>query len=245
MRLLLFIALFFPFCMGATAQSSGNALYIEYGYPNIPERDPQLMSGYGYARYRVYADDRFISVENAQVLPEGENQGLRSGFIQDRQGGEVYLCVEVGQERFRKRTNAQETEMFHDLTTRMPKGMMNLIGTNKTERILGHDCLQYWLIPEGQTDTMVVYLNNRLVPASGVRNFPMAVHQGGEFHGVVLGRDDKTDKGQVIPFRALSIDINKPKDIAAVLAGYRTVSEEEGNTILQRWITSGMETDRQ
>jgi len=244
MRIALLVALVVAVGFAMNAQSTAKSVYIEYGYPDIPDADPAVQSVYGHARYRVYADDRYTTVENARLMPGETAQGLRSGFIQDRRSGDVYLCVEVGQDRFRKRANAEEASLFESLTARMYQGKMNLIGTNTTQRIMGLDCLQYWLIPEGSTDTLIVYLNNRLIPAGAVRNFPMAVFQGGEFHGVVLGRDDRTDGGGVIPFRALSMDIDKPQDVAALLTGYRTVSEEEGNAILQRWLQSGMQTDK-
>jgi hypothetical protein len=244
MRIALLVALVVAVGFAMNAQPTARPLYIEYGYPGIPDTDVALKSVYGDTRYRVYADDRYTSVENAPLMPGEAAKGLRSGFIQDRRSGEVYLCVEAGQERFRKRANTEETELFELLTARMYQGEMSLIGTNKIQRIMDRDCLQYWLIPKGSTDTMVVYLNNRLLPSSAVRNFPMAVYQGGEFHGVVLGRDDRTDDGRVIPFRALAIDVDQPQDVAAALAGYRTVSEAEGNTILQRWLQSGMQTDK-
>ncbi len=225
----------------AQAQSAG-AIYIEYGYPEISKDDQAMMAMYGYAKYRVYADDKFLSVENLQDLPANMSSetgaGLRTSFTKDRKTNEVFLCMSVGDDRIRKKADQEEREQFDVMTRMFATNDRNvLIMTNQRKEINGYNCHQYLILREETADTLMVYLTPAINPGPAVKDFPMRLAANGEFYGVILGRDDKAWDGSTLAFRALNIELNKPKNMGAELASYRTVTEEEGNAIIKTWMT--------
>ena len=54
----------------AKGQTLANSLFVEYGYPNIQKDSTTIQTMFGYSKYRVYADDKFVKVEVFQDLPE-------------------------------------------------------------------------------------------------------------------------------------------------------------------------------
>ncbi|MDX2133958.1 MAG: hypothetical protein SFV52_04205 [Saprospiraceae bacterium] len=243
-RSFLLLIVFLTMCAVAQAQTAG-AIYVEYGYPEISKADQAMMTMYGYTKYRVYADDQFLSVENLQDLPADMaaqvGAGLQTSFTKDRKTNEVFLCMTVGDDRIRKKADQEERAQF-DVMTRMFASTDGnvLIMTNQRKEINGYNCHQYLILREETADTLTVYLTPAINPGPSVKDFPMSLATNGEFYGVILGRDDKAWDGSILAFRALRVELNKPKNMGAELASYRTVTEEEGNAIIKAWMTKQM-----
>lgn len=244
MRFILFFPLLSLWLFQAKAQTTANSIFAEYGYPNIPKDSTTIYTMYGYSKYRVYADDKFVKVETFQDLPEEQlmelGAGLRSSFIKERASGDVFICVTLDTLLIRLKGGEKEKATFQEMSETFNSGSAAIYGKgNKTADIQGFKCQQY-LVKGAFQDTVSAYVTERVVLGTTIRDFPLYVAGDGKNYGLLLGRDEVMWNGYMLEFRALNVEINQPRDIAKELASYKLVTEEEGDQIIKDWFSKLM-----
>ena len=242
-----FVVFFCLFCTAGSvrAQTFADALFIEYGYPNIPKDSVTIRMMYGDSKFRVYGDDKYVQVEAYQDLPkeqlEALGAGLRSVFIVERTSGDVYICVALDSLRIRMKGGDKEKASYRQMTEAFNSGAANMYGQGPGKRdILGYRCQEF--LTSGQmSDTISIYLNQDIALGEQVGDFPTWVSIAGKNYGLILGRDETLWNNYVLEFRALQVEINRPRDVAAQLASYQLVTEEEGDRLIGEWFSKLME----
>lgn len=214
------------------SQSVASSVFIEYGYPNIPEDSVVLHMMYGMTKYRAYADEHFLVIESFQDLPEEQRKimgnGLQSMFIKERRTDDLFLCVTLDSLRLRMKGREKELASFQKLIETYNSVNAPIFGKGlRSLDIAGHASREF-LIKGSFTDTISAYLADQIILADNIKDFPMQVaNEEGEY-GVLLGRDEVLWNGSLIEFRATNVEINKPKDIASELQSFELCSKEEG-----------------
>ena len=245
MRFILFIALLLLLAPQAWSQTVANSIFAEYGYPAIPKDSAILQNMYGYSKFRVYADERFVKVEAFQDLPKEQldvmGAGLRSVFIKDRSSGNVFICVALDTLLIRMRGGETEQASFREMTEAFNSGTAAVFPKSAGQvNILDFPCRQY-LVKGTFADSVTAYLTDRVVLGKGISDFPMYVSGEGKNYGLLLGRDEKLWNDYILAFRALKVEINQPRDVAKELASYKLVTEEEGDQMIKDWFVKLME----
>ncbi|GAB4491774.1 MAG: hypothetical protein OHK0019_12490 [Saprospiraceae bacterium] len=228
----------------ANAQTIANSIFVEYGYPNIPKDSTTIHMMFGYSKYRIYADDKFVKVETFQDLPEEMAKemgaGLRSSFIKERASGDVFICVVLDSLLIRLKGGEKEQATFKEVTETFNSGTAAVFGKgNKRADIQGFSCEQYW-VKGTYSDTVSAYVTDRVVLEPTVKDFPLYVAGEGKNYGLMLGRDEVLWNGYTLEFRALKVEINQPRDLAKELASYKLVTEEEGDKLIRDWFSKLM-----
>lgn len=227
------------------AQTVANSIFAEYGYPNIPKDSATIHMMFGYSKYRIYADDKFVKVETFQDLPEEMAKemgaGLRSSFIKERASGDVFICVVLDSVLIRLKGGEEEQATFRVVTATFNSGTAAIFGKgSKNADIQGFSCEQY-LVKGTYSDTVSAYVTDRVVLGPTVKDFPLYVAGEGKSYGLMLGRDEVLWNGYTLEFRALKVEINQPRDVAKELNSYRLVTEEEGDKLIKDWFSKLME----
>jgi hypothetical protein len=228
----------------AHSQTVANSIFAEYGYPNIPKDSTTIQTMYGFSKFRVYADDKFVKVEAFQDVPEEQLEelgaGLRSSFIKERASGDVYICVTLDTLLIRLKGGEKEKATFQEITETFNSGSAAIYGKgNKTTDIQGFGCQEY-LVKGAFQDTVSAYVTDRVVLGPTIRDFPLYVAGEGKNYGLLLGRDEVVWNGYVLEFRALKVEINQPRNMGKELASYQLVTEAEGDKIIQDWFSKLM-----
>ncbi len=244
MRLISLPTILFFLAIQADAQTTANSIFAEYGYPNIPKDSTAIYTMFGFSKFRVYADDKYIKVETYQDLPEEQLEelgaGLRSVFIKERASGDVYICVALDTLLIRMKGGEKEQASFREMTETFNSGSAAVYGKgDKKTEIQGYNCRQY-LVKGAFRDTVSAFLTTQVVPAAAIKDFPLYVSGGGQDYGLMLGRDEILWNDYTLEFRALNLEINKPQNVAQEMASYRLVTEEEGDQLIQSWFSKLM-----
>lgn len=239
MRFIFLVALLTFSVFQAQSQTVAQSIFAEYGYPNIPEDSTAIFTMFGYSKYRLYADDKFVQIETFQDLPaeqlQGLGAGLRSVFVKERASGDVFICVTLDSLRIRMKGGEKEQASFREVTETFNSGSAAVYGKgSKKIDIQGYGCEQY-LVKGAFRDTVPAYLTRQVTPGPAIKDYPLYVSGGGQDYGLMLGRDEVLWNDYTLEFRALAIEINKPRDVAVELASYRLVTEEEGDKLIKEW----------
>lgn len=240
--------LFCLFCTAGSvcAQTFADALFVEYGYPNISKDSVAIHTMYGYSKFRVYGDAKYVQVEAYQDLPkeqlEALGAGLRSVFVLERASGDVYICVALDTLRIRMKGGEKERASYRQMTEAFNSGAANMYGQGPGSRkILDYYCREF--LTSGQmSDTTSIYLTPDIALGEQLLDCPTYVSVGGKNYGLILGRDEVLWNKYILEFRALKVEINRPRDVAAQLAAYQLVTEEEGDRMIGEWFNKLMET---
>lgn len=245
MRFIIFLIILTVCALQAQSQTTANSISAEYGYPNIPKDSTTIFTMFGYSKFRVYADDKFVKVEAFQDLPEEKLEelgaGLRSVFIKDRTSGNVFICVALDTLLIRMRGGEKEEASFQEMTATFNSGSSAVYAKgNKSMVIQGFDCQQY-LVKGAFRDTISAYLTTQVVLGPTIKDFPLYVSGSGKEFGLMLGRDEILWNDYTLEFRALKLDINRPLNVARELASYKLVTEEEGDQMIKDWFSRLMD----
>jgi hypothetical protein len=241
----IFLSIILTFLASQTnGQTVANSLFVEYGYPNIPKDSTTIQTMFGYSKYRVYADDKYVKVEVFQDLPEEMTMelgaGLRSSFIKERASDEVFLCVMLDTLLIRLKGREKERASFKEVTETFNSGTSAVFGKgDKKADIQRFPCQQY-LVKGTYSDTVSAYVTDRVMLGPTVKDFPLYVAGDGKSYGLMLGRDEVLWNGYTLEFRALKVEINQARDLAKELASYKLVTEEEGDKLIKDWFSKLM-----
>lgn len=233
------IGLFLAFQL--KSQTIAHSIFTEYGYPNIPKDSTSLQNMYGYSKFRVFADDKFVKIEAFQDLPEEMAQemgaGLRSSFIKVRSSGDIFICVMLDTLLIRLKGGPKEQASFKEITETFNSGSAAVHGKGDSKiEIQGFSCQQYY-VKGAFRDTVSAYVTDRVVLGPAIKDFPMYVAGESGSLGLMLGRDEMLWNNYLLQFRALKVEINQPRNIEKELASYKLVTEAEGDQMIQDWFS--------
>lgn len=240
MRTAILLLFLVGFAQQASGQTLAKSIFVEYGYVNLSEKVEGLYSMFGYTKYMVYDDDKFLKVESYQDLPEEEIQkigpGLRSSYIKEKATDELYLCVSLDSLRLRMKAGEEERTSFQGMMETYKLGSESVYSTgNKKLDIQGFNCNEI-LIAGRYSDSISAYVTHQIVLDAGIADFPLFATS----HGLILGRDEILGN-IVLEFRAIKMEINLPRDFTAELASYPLVTKEEGEKLLKAAFSKMME----
>ncbi|HLP95573.1 MAG TPA: hypothetical protein VK168_16130 [Saprospiraceae bacterium] len=221
------------------AQTPVNAIYMEFGYVNVPKEDKLFEAMFGYSKYRYYMDEHFIHFEQSADLPPDLKYlfgpGLASSYIFDIHRNELFVCVRLDTVKIRMPSTEKDMEIFegmlkHDISnTSYPS-----TETQQLE-ILGKNTVGY-PVAGVYSDTAFLFVHKEINVASHLHKFPMYLSEGPIGPGLVMGRNDPTQTGKMLEFRVIHMELDRPRSLASELGAYTLVSEEEGAKAIQNFL---------
>lgn len=222
------------------AQTPVNAIYMEFGYVNVPKEDKLTQALYGYSRYRYYMDEQFIQFEQSADLPPDLKQlfgpGLSSSYIFDINRNELFLCVTLDSVKIRMPATEKDMEIFEG----MLKHEISNISYPNTEtqqlEILEKNTVGY-PVPGVYSDTAFLFVHKEMNVASHLHKFPMYLPEGPIGPGLVMGRNDPTKNGLTLEFRVIYMELDRPKSLAAELGAFTLVTEEAGQEAIRKFLS--------
>lgn len=232
MKNVLFAALFACFAVQGNSQTVAKSLFVEYGYVNLSTEVEGLQAMFGYTKYNVYGDDKFIKIESYQDLPPEEAQkigpGMRSSFIKEKTSNELYVCISLDSLRIRMKAGEEEQGSFQGMLDTYKSGSEAVYATGEKKLdIQGFNCGEI-LIAGQYSDSISAYVANQIVLDATISDFPLFAAS----HGLILGRDEIFGN-IVLEFRAIKLEFNQPKDCAKELSSYLLVTKEQGEEMLK------------
>lgn len=231
-HLLFFFALLVAPCIAQQSNKiiTPKSVYVEFAYVDIPEEDQLQKMMFGNTRLKIYSDARYSMLESVQQT----NGGLKSVVIRDNKSGDTYICVEM--DTLKIKMKQEDTNKLADLF-----GMPN--DSTQTWKSLGdfkQPIMEYtardWLISNPDAGDYHIFISDRITPAEDMSQSPLFIYRDGKYLGMMLGYDRQPYGSFTLHMRAVAIETDRPKDIGAELAAFRTVTEAEGNTLLQKAI---------
>jgi hypothetical protein len=203
------------------SQTIAKSLYAEYAYIDVPKENVALNNRFGMVKYKFYSDEKFLHFESYQDIPltDPSQTGptLRSSIIRERASDIVYACLSFDTLRIRMVSGKEERASFQKLTSAFNSGSASIYkeGKKKTE-IQGFSCRE--LMVKGKfTDTISAYFTNQIVLDPKIPDFPLYTSASVIPYGIMLGRDEVLQENS-LEFRAIELEINKPRNISAELA---------------------------
>jgi hypothetical protein len=241
MKNALIAALFICLAVQGNSQTVAKSIFIEYGYVNLSKDVEGLQAMFGYTKYMVYDDDKFLKVESYQDLPAEEVQkmgpGIRSSYIKEKASNELYLCVSLDSLHIRMKADEEERSSFQAMTQTYQMGSEAVYATgDKKLDIQGFNCNEI-LIAGKYSDTLSAFVANQIVLDTSIADFPLYAVS----HGLILGRDEILGN-IVLEFRAKKLEINQPRDFSAELTAYTLVTKEAGEAMLKEAFNKMMGT---
>lgn len=225
------------------SQTEASSIYAEFRYVNIPKEKADLYNLFGLTQYKVYADAQFLKFETYQDIPlqdpNGKGPTLRTSFILERVSGEIYLCVSLDTLSIRMKAGAAERSSFQQTTQAFNSGSKSVRAMgNRQLDIQGFSCNE--LMVAGKfSDNISAYVTDQIQLAPMIRDFPLFIGSPEKTYGLMLGRDELV-KGQILELRAVTLEINQPKNLYAELATYQLVTQEEGDLRMKSLLTKMM-----
>lgn len=195
---------------------------------------------FGYTKYRVYDDEKILKIESFQDLPEEDvkkmGPGLRSSFIREKRGNELFLCISLDSLHIRMKAGEEEQSSFQEMVATYNAGSDAVFGNGaKKPDIQGFSCKEIQVAGK-YSDTIAAFVTNQIVLDPAIADFPLFAAS----HGMILGRDEVLGDN-LLEFRAIKLEINQPRDYSSELASYQLVTKEQGEEMLKAAFTKMME----
>ncbi len=226
------------------AQTLAKSIFAEYGYTNISKDSVALHMMFGLTRYRLYADEKFIKLEAYQNLSPEEAKKfgptMHSLLIKERASADVFLCVAFDTLQIRMKGDEKERQSFQQMSELFNSSGESMFGKgSKAIEIQGFSCAELF-VKGAYSDTVSCYVYPQIQLDPAIKDFPLYVSSNGTPYGLMLGRDEVIWNGQTIEFRAVQLEINQPRDIAAEMNQYQLVSKDAGEKLLKELFTNMM-----
>ncbi len=231
------LLLFFAFSLFShcTSRQAGKAvtpqsISVEYAYIGIPESDQVQKMMFGNTHYKIYTDANYTMLES-NVQSRG---GLQSIIVIDNKTGDTHLCI--GLDTLKIKTKEEDVAMKDQLFGMFSDSSFTWKSNGSAQEPIQGYAATEWSISNPEFGKTLLYVTDQITPAESMAKSPVFIHRDGKFVGFMLGNDQQY--GNFTPkLRAISIELDKKKDVAATLASYRLVSKEEGNQLMQKAMT--------
>lgn len=206
---------------------SPKSLSVEYAYIGIPDDDVVQKTMFGNTHYKIYTDAGHTMLES-NVQASG---GLKTIIVIDNKTGETHLCISL--DTLKIKTIEKDPALKDQLFGIFGDSSFTWASSGVAQEPIQGYAATGWAISSPEHGKTILYVTDQVSPPAEMARSPVFIHHDGKFVGLMLGSDQQF--GKYSPrLRAVNIELDKPKDVAATLAAYRSVSKEEGNRLMQK-----------
>lgn len=206
---------------------SPKSVSVEYAYVGIPDNDDVQKMMFGNTRVRIYTDAGYTMLESTAQAPHG----LQSVIVIDNKTGETHLCISL--DTLKIKTIEEDAAMKDNLFGVFGDSSSTWESSGPVQEPIQGYKASGWAVSNPEFGKTIVYVTDQISPSEAMAKSPVFIRHDGKIVGFMLGSDQQF--GKYSPkLRAVNIELDKPKDVAATLAAYRPVSKEEGNRLMQK-----------
>lgn len=233
--LLALLCLLLTQAIAQDVQKIEKSIYIEYGYEGIDTDDVVGQMMFAKKRLAIYADADFMMLQTYSTDPKPQTmEAIVVGMIKDMKTGKVYPCLTIGDQKLRQKETLEQS-MSEDIFSGLSDSDYEMSKTDNAEKIAGIASAQWNMILPEMEDTSSVYLSLNISPNDAIKDQPLFVFRSDEYLGLLLGKDSAFGP-KIYQFRALKVELDRPRPIAEQLATFEETSEEMLNKTLKSYL---------
>ncbi len=235
--------LFYQCKTSVAGQEVKNSVYLEYSYGNLDNQPDYIKMMYGTQRVAIYADAQYLTMESKQERDAETlakmGPAMQSTILHDFNSGKTFIGISMDTLKIKiEKTNEADFDLG-DLMGVYRDSSYTISKTKTNENILNNACVGY-NVEKAEYPSTEILVNPNLKPSAALSRAPMFMARGNEYYGLILGNNSAL--GEVkISLRATKLELDQPRNAGKILDGYRLVTEEEGNRLMNAIMSGGRE----